>query len=82
MVRQSKIPEISLHQDNNKRLNSNLRLAHTGSISIFPTIEGGEYDVTTLQSVLNDPLYVCVNGSHLAIRKETAKKIAIIKVTQ
>ena len=31
---------------------------------------------------LNDPLYICVNGSHLAIRKETAKKIAIIKATQ
>jgi ferrous iron transport protein A len=28
---------------------------------------------------LNDPLYICVNGSHLAIRKETAKKIQIIK---
>lgn len=31
---------------------------------------------------LNDPLYVCVNGSHIAIRKETAEKIAIIKATQ
>ena len=28
---------------------------------------------------LNDPLYICVNGSHLAIRKETAVKIQIIK---
>jgi ferrous iron transport protein A len=28
---------------------------------------------------LNDPLYICVNGSHLAIRKETAAKIQIIK---
>ena len=28
---------------------------------------------------LNDPLYICVNGSHLAIRKETAAKIKIIK---
>ena len=65
MVRQSKIPEISLHQDNNKRLNSNLRLAHTGSISIFPTIKGGEYDVTTLQSVLNDPLYVHLQDNTL-----------------
>lgn len=67
MVRQSKIPEISLHQDNNKKLNSNLRLAHTGSISIFPTIEGGEYDVTTLQSVLNDPLYVHLQDDTLRI---------------
>ena len=28
---------------------------------------------------LNYPLYICVNGSHLAIRKETAVKIQIIK---
>lgn len=26
---------------------------------------------------LKDPLYICVNGSHLAIRKETASKIKI-----
>lgn len=28
---------------------------------------------------LNDPLYIYVNGSHLAIRKETAKRISILK---
>lgn len=28
---------------------------------------------------LKDPLYICVNGSHLAIRKETAAKIQILK---
>ena len=28
---------------------------------------------------LKDPLYICVNGSHLAIRKETADKIQILK---
>lgn len=28
---------------------------------------------------LNDPLYIRVNGSHLAIRKETAVKILITK---
>ena len=28
---------------------------------------------------LNDPLYICVNGSHIAIRKETAAKIQIMK---
>lgn len=28
---------------------------------------------------LKDPLYICVNGSHLAIRKETAAKIIILK---
>jgi len=27
---------------------------------------------------LKDPLYICVNGSHLAIREETAK-IKILK---
>ena len=26
-----------------------------------------------------DPLYIKVNGSHLAIRKETAEKISIVK---
>ena len=28
---------------------------------------------------LNDPLYICVNGSHLAIRRETATTILITK---
>jgi ferrous iron transport protein A len=28
---------------------------------------------------LKDPLYICVNGSHLAIRKETAAQIIILK---
>ena len=28
---------------------------------------------------LKDPLYICVNGSHLAIRKETAAQIRILK---
>ncbi len=28
---------------------------------------------------LQDPIYVCVNGSHLAIRKETAQEISIVK---
>ncbi len=27
---------------------------------------------------LNDPIYICVNGSHLAIRKETAIKIEVL----
>jgi len=26
---------------------------------------------------LNDPMYICVNGSHVAIRKEVASKIKI-----
>lgn len=28
---------------------------------------------------LKDPIYICVNGSHLAIRNEIAKQIRIIK---
>ena len=27
---------------------------------------------------LKDPLYICVNGSHLAIRRETASSIEIV----
>lgn len=29
---------------------------------------------------LQDPLYIKVNGSHLAIRKETAEKIKVVKI--
>ncbi|MGB1041933.1 MAG: FeoA family protein [Tenacibaculum sp.] len=29
---------------------------------------------------LNDPIYICVNDSHLAIRKETASQIIITKL--
>lgn len=29
---------------------------------------------------LKDPIYICVNGSHLAIRKETACQIIISKI--
>ena len=29
---------------------------------------------------LKDPIYICVNGSHLAIRKDTASQIQILKV--
>jgi len=36
-------------------------------------------EVVLLQKApLNDPLYICVNGSHLAIRKETAGLIEIL----
>lgn len=36
-------------------------------------------EITLVQiAPLNDPLYISVNGSHLAIRRETAEKIAII----
>lgn len=37
-------------------------------------------DVELIQiAPLKDPLYIRVNGSHLAIRKETAKQITITK---
>ena len=52
MVRKSKLPEISLHQDNKKLLQDSLRLAQDGTINIYPTQLGGKYSVTTLQSVL------------------------------
>ena len=41
-------------------------------------LPGAEVELIQL-APLNDPLYICVNGSHLAIRKETATKIQIIK---
>lgn len=41
-------------------------------------IPGAEVKLVQI-APLNDPLYICVNGSHLAIRKETAAKIQILK---
>lgn len=41
-------------------------------------LPGAEVELIQL-APLKDPLYICVNGSHLAIRKETAEKIIIIK---
>ena len=43
-------------------------------------LPGAEVELVQL-APLKDPLYICVNGSHLAIRKETASKIKIIKAT-
>ncbi|ARV06858.1 ferrous iron transport protein A [Polaribacter sp. SA4-10] len=42
-------------------------------------IPGAEVELVQI-SPLKDLLYICVNGSHLAIRKETASKIQILKV--
>ena len=42
-------------------------------------LPGAEVELIQL-APLKDPLYICVNGSHLAIRKETADKIQILKV--
>lgn len=41
-------------------------------------LPGAEVELIQL-APLKDPLYICVNGSHLAIRKETAAKIQILK---
>ncbi len=41
-------------------------------------LPGKEVELLQL-APLNDPLYIRVNGSHLAIRKETAKLIVITK---
>lgn len=39
-------------------------------------LPGAEVELLQI-APLNDPLYICVNGSHLAIRKETANQIEI-----
>ncbi len=41
-------------------------------------LPGAEVQLIQL-APLKDPLYICVNGSHLAIRKETAEIIKILK---
>ena len=41
-------------------------------------LPGAEVELVQI-APLNDPLYICVNGSHLAIRKETASLIQILK---
>lgn len=41
-------------------------------------LPGAEVELVQI-APLKDPLYICVNGSHLAIRTETASKIKIIK---
>lgn len=41
-------------------------------------LPGAEVELIQI-APLKDPLYICVNGSHLAIRKETALKIQILK---
>jgi len=58
MVRKSKIPEISLHQDNKKVLQDSLRLAQDGTVNIYPTQLGGKYSVTSFQSVLEFQDYI------------------------
>ena len=42
-------------------------------------LPGAEVQLIQL-APLKDPLYICVNGSHLAIRKETAANIQVLKV--
>ena len=42
-------------------------------------LPGAEVELVQI-APLKDPLYICVNGSHLAIREETASKIQILKL--
>jgi len=42
-------------------------------------LPGKEVELLQL-APLNDPLYIRVNGSHLAIRKETASLIKVTKI--
>ncbi|MDA9245543.1 ferrous iron transport protein A [Polaribacter sp.] len=41
-------------------------------------LPGAEVELIQI-APLKDPLYICVNGSHLAIRKEMASQIQILK---
>ena len=41
-------------------------------------LPGAEVELVQI-APLKDPIYICVNGSHLAIRKETASQIQILK---
>ena len=41
-------------------------------------LPGAEIELLQI-APLKDPLYICVNGSHLAIRKEMAETIIITK---
>lgn len=41
-------------------------------------LPGAEVELVQI-APLKDPLYICVNGSHLAIRKETAAEIKVLK---
>ena len=41
-------------------------------------LPGAEVELLQI-APLKDPLYICVNGSHLAIRKEMAAQIKITK---
>ncbi|CAM1360096.1 FeoA family protein [Tenacibaculum xiamenense] len=42
-------------------------------------LPGAEVELLQI-APLNDPMYICVNGSHLAIRKETACQIIVTKI--
>lgn len=42
-------------------------------------LPGAEVELLQI-APLKDPIYICVNGSHLAIRLETARKITLSTV--
>lgn len=58
MVRLSKIPQISLHQDAKNLQRLNIRLAANGTVRIFPTALGGIFQVSTLQNALESTDYI------------------------
>lgn len=58
MVRLSKLPEISLHQDNKKIQREDLLLAQAGTVNIYPTSIGGTYSVETFQQALYSTEYI------------------------
>lgn len=69
---------------------ASLQIGETGiianeSLNVIPLklLEMGclpQAEITLIQKApLNDPLYIRVNGSHLAIRKEMAEKIILLK---
>ena len=67
---------------------SDLQKGQNATIKSFPVesvplkllemgcLPGNEVELVQ-QAPFNDPLYLNINGSHLAIRKETAEKIEI-----
>jgi ferrous iron transport protein A len=80
----------SFYKQNNLSTIASLHIGETGYISeesldFIPLkllemgcLPGAEVELVQI-APLKDPLYICVNGSHLAIRTETASQIQILK---
>ena len=67
MVRESKLPEITLHLDNKKATLSEIALAAKGSINIYPTSQGGVFPVQNLITGLDLIDYVYYENEILKI---------------